>query len=153
MEYKCNLCNRGFSSKESLNQHNSSKHSIEEKKGKINLRKYFIFVVIVLIVIFSSFTIYSYMKKPGQYDEFAKCLTEKGVVVYGNDYCQYTNQQLNFFGKSKKYLNYVKCIDNKKLCDEKGIGITPTWEIDGKMYEQTQNFEQLSTLSGCEIGK
>ena len=151
MENKCNLCNRSFSSEESLKQHNSSKHPIEEKKGKINLRKYFILTIIAVIVIFSSFTVYSYMKKPGQYDDFAKCLTEKGAVMYGNDFCSYTARQLTFFGKSRKYLNYVKCIDNKKLCDEKGIEITPTWEIDGKMYEQTQNFEQLSALTGCEI--
>ena len=151
MEYKCNICDRDFNSEESLNQHNSSKHSREEKKGKTNTKKYFIFIIIGLIVILSSITIYFYMQKPGQYDDFTKCLTEKGVVVYGNDFCTYTTKQLNFFGKSKQYLNYVKCIDNGKLCDEKGIDVTPTWEIDGKMYEQTQNFETLSALSGCEI--
>ncbi len=151
MEHKCNLCNKDFSSEESLNQHNSSKHPIKEKKGKINLRKYFIFISLILIVIFSSFTIYSYLKKPGQYDDFATCLAESGAVMYGNDFCSYTAKQLNFFGKSKKYLNYIKCVDNKILCDEKGIEITPTWEIEGNMYEQTQNFERLSKLTGCEI--
>ena len=91
------------------------------------------------------------MKKPGEYDRFAKCLTEKGTVIYGNDYCQYTNKQLNFFGKSAKYLNYVKCADNQKLCDDKNVKITPTWEINKEMYEQVQTFERLSSLSGCEI--
>lgn len=151
MEHKCNLCDRSFSSEESLNQHNSSKHPIEKKKGKINLRKYFIFIILILMVIFSSFTIYSYMKKPGQYDDFAKCLTERGAVMYGNDFCSYTAKQLNFFGKSKKYLNYIKCVDNKALCDSKGVSITPTWEIDEESYSGVQTFEQLSALSECRI--
>ncbi len=154
MEFTCGDCNRDFKSEESLNQHNLVKHPGENKKGKTTsqgTRKYLILSIIILIIIFSSFTVYSYVKKPGQYNEFAQCLTDKNVVVYGNDYCQYTNQQLNFFGKSKEYLNYVKCADNKKLCDEKGISITPTWEIEGKMYEQIQTFEKLSLLTGCEI--
>ncbi len=150
MEFKCDICNRNFNSEESLNQHNSSKH-INEKPKKTNFKKYFIFVSVILIVILSILSISSYLKKPGQYDEFAKCLTENGVVVYGNDFCTYTTKQLNFFGKSKQYLNYVKCVDNGKLCDEKGIDITPTWEIEGKMYVQVQNFEKLSILSGCNL--
>jgi len=72
-------------------------------------------------------------------------------VIYGNDFCQYTNRQLNFFGKSKKYLNYAKCTNNNELCDSKGVKITPTWEINGKLYEQVQSFETLSSLSGCKI--
>ena len=151
MEFKCNICNKDFNSEESLNQHNLVKHAGEKKKGKANFKKYFIFASIILIVILSILSISSYLKKPGQYNEFATCLTDAGVIVYGNDFCQYTNQQLNFFGKSKEYLNYIKCVDNKKLCDEKKIDITPTWEIDGKMYEQIQTFEKLSMLTGCEI--
>ena len=150
MEFKCNACNRNFNSEESLNQHNSSMHNGEKPK-KSNSKKYFIFVSIILIVVLSIFSISSYLKKPGDYDEFAKCLTDSGVIVYGNDFCTYTAQQLNFFGKSKDYLNYVRCVDDEKLCDDKGIEVTPTWEIDGKMYDQVQNFEVLSTLTGCEF--
>ncbi len=150
MEFKCEACKRNFNSEESLNQHNSSKH-MNEKPKKANSKKYFIFIAITLTIVLSILSISSYLRKPGQYDEFATCLTERGVVMYGNDFCSYTAKQLNFFGKSKKYLDYVKCVDNKKLCDEKGIEVTPTWEIDGKMYNQVQTFERLSTLSGCSI--
>ncbi len=150
MEFRCNPCNRDFSSEESLKQHNSSKH-VNEKPKKTNFKKYFIVISIILIVVFSILSISSYLKKPGQYDEFAKCLTENNVIMYGNDFCSYTTKQLNFFGKSKQYLNYVKCIDNGKLCDDKGVEVTPTWEIDGEMYGQVQDFEKLSLLSGCKI--
>ncbi|MAH03200.1 hypothetical protein CMI39_00225 [Candidatus Pacearchaeota archaeon] len=151
MSFKCNPCNRDFNSEESLKQHNLAKHTNNEKKEKINSRKYFVFGIVGLIIILSSFTVYSYMNKPGGYDDFANCLSDIGVVVYGNDFCRFTNEQLNFFGKSKENLNYIKCFDNKKLCNEKGIEITPTWEINGKMYEQVQDFEKLSQISGCKL--
>lgn len=151
MEFKCEICNKNFNSEGSLHQHNEMKHAIKERSKKINLKKYSIIFILALILIFSTLTVYSYIKKPGQYDDFAKCLNEADVVVYGNDFCSYTNQQLNLFGKSKQYLNYVKCIDNEKLCNDKEVDITPTWEINGKMYEQVQGFEKLSSLSGCSI--
>jgi len=152
MEFKCNNCNRDFSSEESLTQHNSSKHITAVKKSTgFNSKKYIMISLVVLILVFSILTINSYMNKSGGYDEFAECLNEKGVIVYGNDFCQYTAKQLNFFGKSKENLNYVKCIDNEALCDEKGVSVTPTWEIDGQMYEQVQDFEKLSLLTGCEL--
>ena len=152
MEYRCEECNKNFSSEDSLNQHNSIKHASKNgQKRKINFKKYFILSAIILTVILLALSINAQFKKPGQYDKFAKCLTEKGTIIYGNDFCSYTAQQINFFGKSKKYLNYIKCTENKKLCDEKGIDITPTWEINGEMYEQIQTFERLSVLTGCEL--
>ena len=102
MEHKCEKCNRNFNSEESLNQHNSMKHTNQKKqKTKINFKKYFILSSIILIVVLIGFSISIQLKKPGEFDEFAKCLTEKGVIVYGNDYCSYTIKQLNFFKKSQ----------------------------------------------------
>ena len=150
MEYRCNICNKNFEEEESLKQHNLSKH-VDKKPKKRNFKKYFIFMAIVLIIILSVLSISSYLKKPGAYDGFAKCLTEKGAVVYGNDYCSYTAKQLNFFGKSKEHLNYIKCIENEALCDSKEVKITPTWEINGKSYSGVQTFETLSGVTGCEI--
>ena len=151
MNHVCEVCNRNFDSPEALNQHAQAKHTQSHGTKKINIRKYAIFSLIILILIFSVASVYSYMKKPGSNDSFAKCISEKGAVIYGNDFCQYTNKQLNYFGNSKKYLNYVKCIDNKELCDSKAIKVTPTWEINGQMYEQVQTFEKLSAVSRCEL--
>src|SRR3989344_4539715 len=130
MKFSCNSCNKRFISEESLKQHELAKHSKIEKESKSNFRKYVILSIIGLIIIFSFLVVSSYVKQPGKYDDFAKCLTEKGAIIYGNDFCSYTRNQLGFFGKSKKYLNYVKCIDNKGLCDSKGVEVTPTWEIN-----------------------
>ena len=152
MVFECNHCGKRFISEESLTQHSEVKHSREIKEsGKINLKKYILIFMIGLIFIFSIMIIYSYSQRHGEYDNFAKCLTEKGAVIYGNDFCSYTGKQLNFFGKSEKYLNYVKCINNQDLCDSKGITLTPTWEINNSMYKSVQTFEKLSSLTGCEI--
>ncbi|GBE20220.1 hypothetical protein BMS3Abin17_00957 [archaeon BMS3Abin17] len=148
MEYLCENCNKSFNSEESFRQHNLAKHT-NEKPRKVNFKKYFIFTAIALILILLALSVNNYMKMPGQYDDFAKCLTEKEAVVYGNDYCSYTVKQLNFFGKSKEYLTYVKCIDNKKLCDSKSISITPTWEINGESYSGVQSLGALAQISGC----
>lgn len=152
MVFECNHCNKRFISEESLTQHSKAKHSGEIKEsGKINFKKYILTSMIGLILVFSVVTIYSYSQRPGEYDDFTKCLTEKGAVIYGNDFCSYTGKQLNFFGRSEKYLNYVKCIDNQDLCDSKGVTLTPTWEINGSMHKSVQTFEKLSSLTGCEI--
>lgn len=151
MEFECSTCNKKFGSEDGLKQHSLAKHASGKEKKKINFKKYFIGLAILLILIFGALSIKSYMNKPGNYDEFAKCLTEKGAIIYGNDFCQYTMKQINYFGNSKKFLNYIKCIDNKELCDSKGVKVTPTWEINGKMYEQVQTFDRLATLSECEV--
>lgn len=152
MTFQCDICGRKFISRESLNQHTTAKHNnFVEKKKKPNLKKYAIFGLIGMIIAFSIATSISYSQKPGKFDDFASCLSDKGAIVYGNDFCSYTAKQLNYFGKSKRNLDYVKCIDEQELCDSKGIKITPTWEYDGKMYEGVQKFERLSLITGCEI--
>ena len=153
MEYKCDNCNKKFGTEESLKQHNSAVHSSKEAEEKkpIKIKKYVLIAIVVVALVLVIAGFYLKSQKPGLYDDFAKCLKEKNIIVYGNDFCQYTGKQLNMFGKSEKYLDYVKCANNKELCDSKGIKITPTWEINGKMYEQIQSFEKLAELSGCKL--
>lgn len=148
-EVKCSICDRKFGSEESLNQHSLATHSLV--KNKKSMKKYFLMGGLMISLIIFSYTVYVRAQRPGEYNDFAKCLSEKGAVVYGNDFCSYTVRQLNFFGKSKEFLNYVKCYDNQELCDGKNVRTTPTWEIDGKMYEQVQSFEKLASLSGCSL--
>jgi len=82
---------------------------------------------------------------PGRFDNFARCLTEKGAVMYGAlSWCKYTQEQVGMFGKSFKYINY------KDFPELPGILYTPTWVIDGKWHEKVQSFETLSALTGCD---
>ncbi len=88
---------------------------------------------------------------PGPYDDFAKCLSEKGVTVYGAmGWCKYTQGQKAMFGKSFKYLNYYE--HTEYPVEQYGeIKKTPTWIIGGKVYENTRSLEELSTLTGCPL--
>ncbi|MDO8660805.1 MAG: hypothetical protein Q7K43_02865 [Candidatus Woesearchaeota archaeon] len=144
--------------KESLEAHHEHEaekvlhEQISQDSNSAKSRKWIIAGVIGLILVIG-ISAFSYMSiaTPGRFDSFAKCLKEKGVVMYGNDFCSYTQKQLSWFEKSRKELNYVRCADNKQLCDSKSVRTTPTWEINGAMYPEVQTFERLSTLSGCAI--
>ena len=109
-----------------------------DKKGS-KKKKFIIIIAIVLIIIGAGITYGSL--SPGKYDDFAKCLTEKGAVMYGEDWCQYTQGQKRMFGRSFKYINYeVKT----------GLKLRPTWIINGETHERVQSFEALSELTGCK---
>jgi len=122
----------------------------DEQKGSRN-KNIRLFGLFAVIVISSIYLFYVISALPGGYDNFSKCLTESGMVIYGNDWCQNTQKQMAAFGKSEEYLNYVKCDDNRQLCQQKGVEITPTWEINGKIYSGIQSFQTLSEVSGCNI--
>jgi len=83
--------------------------------------------------------------QPGPYDDFAKCLAEKGAIMYGADFCQYSKAQAGMFGKSFKFVAY------KEYTETKGITVTPTWEVGGKRYEKVQSLEHLAALTGCTL--
>ena len=118
-----------------------------EEKTKSSKTKYYIIAAIILILIFAgaAYTVYS-ISKPGPYDNFAKCLSEKGAVMYGAmEWCHFTQGQRAMFGKSFKYVNY------HEFTELPGIKKTPTWVINGKWYENAQSFERLSEVTGCKI--
>ncbi len=118
---------------------------VKEKERKAKMKRNVIGGIIagiIIVLVISASVLAFYLFTPGKYDSFAKCLTEKGAVMYGENWCKYTNAQKNMFGKSFKYINYqVKEDLNKR----------PTWVINGETYETVQSFERLSALTGCKI--
>ena len=111
-----------------------------EKVKKAKKKKTIMAAAIIIAIILIGLIIY-YLASPGKYDDFAKCLTEKGVVMKGEDWCQYTKAQKAMFGKSFKYIDYQV---------ESDLEIRPTWIIDGDTYERVQSFQTLSELTGCQ---
>jgi len=109
-------------------------HHQKQKKKRMVLG-----IVVGLLVLVSAVSAYSALT-PGDWDDFAKCLTSYGAKMYGEDWCQYTNAQKGMFGKSFKYVDYEV---------KQGLNKRPTWEIDGKRYETVQSFQRLSALTGC----
>ena len=83
---------------------------------------------------------------------FAQCLTAKGAIMYGAAWCPHCQREKKGFGEAFKYVSYVECPDNPKLCTEKGISGYPTWILgDGTKLEGEQGVEKLSTVTGCVI--
>lgn len=89
---------------------------------------------------------------PGQYDNFAKCLAEKEITMYGADWCAHCQNEKKGFGNSFQYVPYVECPKNPKVCLDKGVEGYPTWIWpDGKKLVGEQGLEKLSKESGCQI--
>ncbi|MEK6837162.1 MAG: hypothetical protein AABX69_00795, partial [Nanoarchaeota archaeon] len=63
-----------------------------QEQIKTHKSKYYIIAAVIGIVILSiaAYSIHT-INKAGPYDNFAKCLTEKGAVMYGAmDWCKFT---------------------------------------------------------------
>jgi len=87
----------------------------------------------------------------GKYDNFAKCLSQKGVVMYGAEWCTHCKNQKAMFGDSFKYVTYIECTTNEATCSAAGVSGYPTWVINGKAYPGEQTLQSLSTLTGCPL--
>ena len=119
----------------------------QEHQQKSKKTKYYIAgsVLGILILAGISYSVYS-MGKSGPYDKFAKCLTEKGAVMYGAmDWCKYTQAQKGMFGKSFKYINY------HEYTEMPGVKKTPTWIINSQWHENVQSFDKLAAATGCQL--
>ncbi len=87
-----------------------------------------------------------------KYDGFAQCLAQKKVTMYGAVWCSHCQNQKKEFGSSFKYVNYVECPENTKLCTEKGIEGFPTWiTADGQKLVGEQLLEALASTTGCVL--
>ncbi len=110
-----------------------------------------IYIVGIFIVIVLAFWIIKQKNTPGKYDDFAKCLTGKGIIMYGTDWCSHCQDQKGLFRKSFKLIDYRNCDLNKEECNSAGVKGYPTWIINDKQYSGTRSLEQLSALSDCEL--
>lgn len=109
---------------------------------------YFLFILLILVVISGCDTTET-SESNGEYDSLAQCLTEKGVKMYGTDWCGYCKKQKESFGDSFQYVDYVNCDENRQECQEAGVRGYPTWKIDGENYPGFQSLDGLVALSGC----
>lgn len=95
--------------------------------------------------------------KPGKYDDFAKCLTEKDIKMYGAYWCPACAKQKQIFGKSFNLVQYVECgipgdkTKQTEICNKENIGSYPTWEINGEKSTGVFDIQELSSITGCKI--
>lgn len=95
---------------------------------------------------------------PSKYDDFAKCLTEKGAKMYGAFWCGHCQNQKEAFGASFQYVNYIECTENgvrgsfSETCKNAGIKGYPTWKFsDGGVKEGEVPMIELAKITGCEL--
>ena len=94
---------------------------------------------------------------PSKYDDFAKCLKDKGAVFYGAFWCPHCQNQKKMFGSSEKFLPYVECStpDGRSqlpVCNEKQITGYPTWKFaDGSRESGEVPLETLSKKTDCPL--
>ncbi len=109
----------------------------------------------VLVVVVIAAIAYLFLFFSGQgtkaTPEFANCLTDKGIVMYGTDWCHYCQDQKEMFGTHFGKINYVNCEYDKAACTAAGVRGYPTWAIGGVNYPGVQQLEKLAELSGCEL--
>lgn len=118
-------------------------------------------VILAAVILLVSATAYWRVQKgnePGQHDDFAKCLSAKGAIMYGAYWCPHCMDQKEMFGNSWKHVNYIECsLPNKAgqtdFCKRAGINGYPTWEFsDESRVEQVMTLEQLGDKTGCTTG-
>jgi len=94
----------------------------------------------------------------GKYDSFAKCLSSKGVVMYGSKDCLHCSAQKDAFEGAFQYVNYTECsVLNQPgvespICAGAGIQAYPTWVFPDKTRNEGEMaFEDLSAKTGCQL--
>lgn len=93
----------------------------------------------------------------GVYDEFTRCLSEKGTKFYGAFWCPHCQNQKALFGKSAKLLPYIECSTPNgqgvlPICQEKKITGYPTWIFpDGSRQSGETPLQTLGDKSGCKL--
>jgi hypothetical protein len=154
---KCNLCDREFKTEEALKQHKSNRHSVEHGKGSgsKSSRKIWIWLGLIFIV-FGLFYISGGDEEVStRYDEFAQCLDDAGIEMYGAWWCHNCEAQLDMFERSDK-VPYNECSTSSRAqiasCNNLGIKSYPTWIFDdGSRVEGVQSFATLADKTGCAL--
>ena len=93
------------------------------------------------------------------YDPLAKCLTDKGVMMYGSFRCGVCAKTRAMFGDSFQYIKEIECHpqgENSQwqLCQEVKIEGTPTWVrlengVEVKRQYGFMSISELREFSGC----
>ncbi|MCD6109474.1 hypothetical protein J7J83_01830 [bacterium] len=87
--------------------------------------------------------------------KIAKCLTDKGVKMYGANWCAHCKKQKEDFKEAFQYIDYTECdpsTDTKqaKECVKRGIENIPAWEFpDGTVKTGEVQPSELAKIAGC----
>lgn len=163
-EFVCKDCGKSFQASDALQQHLQAKHAfsqpVSSSSPSFDWKKYKLPIfglILVLIVAGTGFWAFSASQAPGQYDDFAKCLTDNGVKMYGAYWCPHCNNQKELFGNSFKHVTYIECAiqgsnDQTAECKAAGVDTYPTWQFtDSSRMTGELSLAILAQKSGCML--
>ncbi|MDH4066666.1 MAG: vitamin K epoxide reductase family protein [Acidobacteriota bacterium] len=85
-------------------------------------------------------------------------LAESGAKVYGASWCPHCQQQKEMFGAAARRLPYIECSlgptqgsPQTTECRNARITTYPTWEIDGKRYEEVLSPLRLAEMTRFDL--
>lgn len=129
-----------------------------KKRKKTNKKssKKMWFVIVGIIILIAVVLFINNKKEPaGNFDAFAKCLTENGAKMYGASWCTHCQAQKRMFGTSFSYIKYVECANKDgsqtTVCKNAGIEGYPTWDIKGEKISGELSVLELSDKTGCSL--
>ena len=85
----------------------------------------------------------------------ARCMTTKGVELYGSYTCPHCKTQEEMFGDGYEYINYIECNKNHEdadleACKNAELTAYPTWVLpDGEQLIGTRQLNELAEATGC----
>jgi glutaredoxin len=113
-----------------------------------------IIVVVGSIVFLIWGGIWSNKKVNSGLENFAHCLADKEITMFGMPSCSWCQKQKALFGEAFQFVSYIDCSKNPQECVSKGINATPTWVFsENDKIESYLTLEQLAEVSGCELPK
>lgn len=106
-------------------------------------------VLIIFLILTIVLLITSLVKPKAQVDEIiAKCIGQNSIL-YSQLGCSHCIDQEKLFGETYKYLTVVDCWYEPQLCVESNITGTPSWVINGEIYNGVHKVDELMELTGC----
>jgi hypothetical protein len=118
-------------------------------------------IAIYAVLIVAAFGLAYYLGNRSQhrYDALARCLTERGVKMYGAWWCPHCVEQKEKFGASFGYVPYVECGIKgdvhgvSQVCKDENVKHYPTWQFPptGERVERIFTLQELSDRTGCSL--
>jgi hypothetical protein len=127
------------------------------KTSKRNWRRIALYAAAIVAV--SGLVYYLVHRAQHKHDAFARCLTERGVKMYGAWWCPHCIEQKEKFDASFEYVPYVECgikgnmHGQSQACKDAGVNHYPTWQFPptGERVERVFTLEALSERTGCAL--
>lgn len=129
------------------------KEQRENYKKRLRNKKLFNYALLTIVLLAIFYVLYVWSQdsvRQGDHDALAQCLTSKGVMMYGTEWCPHCQEQKQLFGASFKFMAYTNCDMNPDACKLAGVDSYPTWIFpDGKTATGTQSLDSLAMRTGC----